>query len=278
MEIISLKNRLLKHKFLYWLLRPLYKFVKYLINKILEKKLVRLERYVDTKDFSFNHRGLLTKQNSDFMREPDFISAFQKGLRQYEDFYGGKDKKKNRSYWERHVVLWAAHHAAKLAGDFVECGVSSGIASMSVVSYLDFNKLTGRKFYLFDTFNGLDKRFATEKEYKKYEHAYLDSYEFVKESFKEYPNVILVRGSIPLTLSRAKIAKVAYLHIDMNCVIPEKEAIKYFWPKLVPGAIVILDDYGLASHKEQKKAMDEFAFLEKVKILSLPTGQGMIIK
>lgn len=68
---------------------------------------------------------------------------------------------------------------------------------MTLVNYLDFNSLD-RKFYLFDTYNGLDKRFSTEKEYDKFKDQYPDSYQFVKDSFKDYKNVILVGGGNPI--------------------------------------------------------------------------------
>ncbi len=62
----------------------------------------------------------------------------------------------------------------------------------------------------------------------------------------------------------------------MNCVIPEIAAIEHFYPKLSIGAVILLDDYGW--HFLQKKAMDKWADKMGVTILSLPTGQGMVIK
>ncbi|MFM6908271.1 MAG: hypothetical protein ACKPKT_24985, partial [Dolichospermum sp.] len=63
-----------------------------------------------------------------------------------------------------------------------------------------------------------------------------------------------------------------------NCTLPEIAALNFFWDKLVSGAIVVLDDYGFAPHIEQKKAHDMFATQHNVIVLSLPTGQGIIIK
>jgi hypothetical protein len=64
----------------------------------------------------------------------------------------------------------------------------------------------------------------------------------------------------------------------MNNVLPEIAAIEYFWDKLVQGGIVVLDDYGFTSHLQQKLAFDEFAKRVGVLILTLPTGQGLILK
>ncbi len=40
--------------------------------------------------------------------------------------------------------------------------------------------------------------------------------------------LVIVKGSVPKTLPQVDIRKVAYLHIDMNCVLPEVEALKFF--------------------------------------------------
>ncbi len=71
---------------------------------------------------------------------------------------------------------------------------------------------------------------------------------------------------------------VCYLSLDMNVVAPERAAIEFFWDKLVPGAPVILDDYGWLGYRPQKRALDEFAASRGVMILTLPTGQGLLLK
>ena len=42
----------------------------------------------------------------------------------------------------------------------------------------------------------------------------------------------------------------------MNIVLPEIAAIEFFWDRLVPGAMVLLDDYGWSTHTAQKLAFD----------------------
>ena len=43
----------------------------------------------------------------------------------------------------------------------------------------------------------------------------------------------------------------------MNITEPEIEAANYFWDKMVPGGVIILDDYGFTAHINQKHAFDE---------------------
>ncbi|MBF0216027.1 MAG: class I SAM-dependent methyltransferase [Candidatus Omnitrophica bacterium] len=217
--------------------------------------------------------GLMSFKNCDFMKNPNFIKSCEIGMRQI----GAHDD--NFEGWPRHVNLWAAYHARNLRGDFVECGVWKGSNAMSIIQYLDFAGMPDRKFYLFDTFKGLDKDFSTTWEYDRLAKVYEeDLYDYVRDSFKKYSNVIIVRGPVPRTLQTVEIGEVAYLSIDMNCVIPEVESIKYFWPKLVPGAIVVFDDYGWGGHEKQKEAIDKVALSLGVEILTLPTGQGLMIK
>ena len=68
------------------------------------------------------------------------------------------------------------------------------------------------------------------------------------------------------------------MSLDMNIAEPEVAALAFFWDKLVPGAVVTLDDYAWADHQPQKRALDAFAASVGVRILTLPTGQGLIIR
>jgi hypothetical protein len=42
--------------------------------------------------------------------------------------------------------------------------------------------------------------------------------------------------------------------------------------------MILLDDYAYPGYPLSKKGMDEFANRKGVQVLSLPTGQGLIIK
>jgi O-methyltransferase len=177
-----------------------------------------------------------------------------------------------------YICCWAATQASKLSGDFVECGVNDGWLSLTICKYLDFNAL-GKSFYLFDTYNGIPAEQVLERERERAAlHQYVDCYEATKVKFAAFPGAKLVRGRVPDTLSTVDIDKVSYLSIDMNIAKPERDAIEFFWPKLVPGGIVVLDDYAFGGYDAQHEAMDEFAASVGTSILTLPTGQGLIVK
>ena len=64
----------------------------------------------------------------------------------------------------------------------------------------------------------------------------------------------------------------------MNCAPPEVAALRFFWPRLTPGAFVLLDDYANRGRDEQRLAMDAVARELDVSICTLPTGQGLLMK
>jgi hypothetical protein len=107
---------------------------------------------------------------------------------------------------------------------------------------------------------------------------YSECFEIARRNFAPFPKAVLVRGKVPDTLRSVDIEQVCYLSIDMNIVEPEIAAIEFFWDKLSPGAPVILDDYGWSTYLLQKEAMDRFAEQRGVRILTLPTGQGLLLK
>jgi hypothetical protein len=152
---------------------------------------------------------------------------------------------------------------------------------------LDWNS-TARRFYLLDTFAGVDKRYVSHDdlalgvlERNEREIAsgfYTLDVDDVRRNFAEWRNVRIIVGTVPETLSEIESDQFAFAHIDMNCAPPEVAAAEFLWPRLVPGAIILLDDYAYEGYRSQKLAMDGFARSKGVMIMSLPTGQGLIIK
>ncbi len=225
----------------------------------------------------YNQDSLLTSHNHDFMNDPKFMTAYQRGVKATEEAYN--------IHWRVHVALWVASQAKRMEGDFVECGVNRGFFTSCIMSYIDWNSL-GKRFFLFDTFQGIDEKYMSDEEKNKgrfeaHKGMYSECYDQVVENFSEFDGVHIVRGSVPETLSLPildDLEQVCYLSIDMNCAAPEIAAADFFWNKMVKGAWVLLDDYAYVGYDEQKKAHDAFARSKGIDILSLPTGQGLYRK
>ena len=221
---------------------------------------------------NYNQDGLATAHRADFLTDELFNESYRLGE-------STGSFRENRIQWRAHVACWAASHAKLLEGDFVECGVYRGGLSRAIINYIGFQNLP-KRFYLLDTYEGLVDAYISDEEKQRGKAAggYEECYEAVKKTFEGFPNVRIIRGAVPETLSQVDTDKVAYLSLDMNCAPPEIAAAEFFWDKLVPGGLILLDDYNWVGYEPQKRAFDAFAVRRGIKVLNLPTGQGLIIK
>jgi len=230
--------------------------------------------------YIYHQDGLFSIHNHEFISDPNFIKAYQRGVKASS----GVD---SLFHWRVHVVLWVAQSAGKLPGDFVECGVNKGFYSSAIMEYLNWNSLD-KTFFLLDTFRGIDERFVNEEEKRlgrlEINQKVLEQggYEMdvaaVKANFSQWERVRIIQGAVPETLCQVEAERVAYVHLDMNCAIPEQAAAEFFWPRLVPGGFMLFDDYAYFGFEPQHAALNGFAESKGIKILSLPTGQGVVVK
>jgi hypothetical protein len=249
----------------------IFKFLNYFHN--LFRKILRKKKFYVYTNYPFNRDGLATKFNFEFIKQKDFLNAYNVSMAP-------------RMEWRAHVLGWAAKHAINLGnGDFVECGTHTGGTASFVFFYSKLYE-TNKKFYLIDTFTGLVENLISNEEKKEWKKNKVDPRKVfncdvesvVRDRFRKYKNIKIVKGEIPKVLQKLKIKKISYLHIDLNSAIPEIAALNFFWDKIPRGGVIIADDYGWPSHTVQKKEWDKFIKSKKNRILSLPTGQGLIIK
>jgi O-methyltransferase len=227
---------------------------------------------------TYDTDGFATKHNADFIQDPRFARAYERGLAVPHP-YGP-----NLHFeWRVYTACWVASNALRLPGDLVECGVATGIFSRAICYYSDFGHFADKTFWLLDTYEGYPAAQATAAERSsgltdRLSTYYSDTYDVVRESFEPFPNVRLVKGMIPETLPEVTSERIAYLSLDCNAAAPELASIETFWDRLVPGAFILMDDYGWAPCFSQKQAMDGFAAKHGLSVFSLPTGQGLLIK
>ena len=156
--------------------------------------------------------GLRSVHNHAFLDDPAYQAALARAIQ--------ADRSLGFMTWRLHVVLWAAKHALKLEGDFVECGVNRGFFSSAVMTYLDWNQ-QNRNFFLFDTFQGIATELLSAEEVEvgrlMNNEQYTECYERTAANFAEFDRVRLIRGTVPTSLNEVDIQQVSYLSIDMNC-------------------------------------------------------------
>lgn len=227
----------------------------------------------------YDQDGLRSVHNHEFMEEPAFQEAYARGVLAVGSDYNW--------HWRVHTGLWAACMAAHLPGDFVECGVNKGFMSSAIMRLLDWNS-QDRCFNLLDTFSGVDCRYLShadidvgvvERNKREIECGfYTFDIESVRQNFSEWKNTKIIVGAIPESLVEITSKQIAFIHLDLNCSKPEVAASEYLWDRIVPGGIILMDDYGYVGYGSQKLGMDAFARSKGLPILSLPTGQGLLIK
>ena len=71
--------------------------------------------------------------------------------------------------------------------------------------------------------------------------------------------------------------RISLLHLDVDLYEPTLAALKAFYPLVVPGGLVVFDEYGLVEWPGESKAAEEYfgdkmPRLEKFPFPSLPGG------
>ena len=179
--------------------------------------------------------------------------------------------------WRIHTLVWAVKSVMHLQGDLVECGVFRGFKSDFLCRYFEIDSLN-KKFWLFDTFEGMCEKYSDGSPIDKAEHNKPQLYEFVQERFSNYQNVNICKGVVPDIFDVTVPERVIFLHLDMNSYLAETGALEILWPKMPIGAVVILDDYGFYEFKAQKENEDKWFEERGQFVLELPSGQGLVVK
>ena len=218
-----------------------------------------------------------------FLDDPAFADAYAriKGSHQYDQYASP-----HTVAWRLHTLVWAARNGLALDGDFVECGVFKGDFAWVVAQATNFVRQR-RTFYLYDTFSGFAPAYSSAEDFPDApgffnfaNDVYADPaiYDEVVRKFRGLPNVRIVRGVLPDTLSEAAPDRIAFLHIDLNSPAAEIATLERLFDRVVPNGIIVFDDYGWHLFRKQKEAEDAFMAARGYQILELPTGQGMVVK
>jgi O-methyltransferase len=182
---------------------------------------------------------------------------------------------------DRCQVLYSIAHniaARRLPGDTAECGVRYGKSSYFVMSALNDRN---RPHHLCDSFEGLSTPGDADAETVARRDAWragdLAADEaIVHEKLKDFPQCRFHRGWIPDCFVGLEERRFAFVHIDVDLFEPTLAAFEFFYPRLVPGAVMVCDDYGFASCPGARRAVDEY-FAGRADVpIELPSGQALI--
>ena len=203
-------------------------------------------------------------RNISMLDDGDFVKAWEENVESQSD---------TAIVWRRYILACAGYHCVQLDGDFVECGAYTGVGVKTVVDYLGGVEFP-KTFWLYDLF---------EHEDGMLHHAMPDHgpdlEPRVRDKFRTYPQVRIFKGAIPEVFEGQSPQAIAYLHIDLNQPVAEVAALEALFDRVVPGGIVILDDYEWSGvYRTQKLAEDPWFEARQYRVFPLPTGQGIVIK
>ena len=231
---------------------------------------------------SWGDKLLTLDKSAGFMEQEAFRSAFDsiRGSHQYDE-YNGSDG----IAWRLNTLCWAARCGASTGGDFVECGVFKGDMAWVVLCTLGIK--TAPKFFLYDSFEGFSPAYSSGEDFPK-NPGFLDFanriyrteglYEYVTKRFAPYQQVRVIKGFLPDTLDIESPQQIGFLHVDLNSPRAEIAVLDRLFDRVLPGGVVVFDDYGWKLFEKQKYLEDEFMRARGYEVLELPTGQGLVVK
>jgi len=166
----------------------------------------------------------------------------------------------------------------RVPGAIVECGVWRGGSMMAAAITLLEAGDCSRELYLFDTFEGMtapgarDVSMSGEHAARAAPAGSCESHEAEVEANLRstgYPleRIRLVKGRVEETVPREAPRQIALLRLDTDWYESTRHELLHLYPRLSPGGVLIIDDYGHWSGARQ--AVDEyFAALSPRPLLS----------
>ena len=99
-----------------------------------------------------------------------------------------------------------------------------------------------------------------------------------RESLTDFRSHIDIRpGWIPDTFQGLEQNRYAFAHVDVDIYQSTLDCCEYFYPRLVPGGVLLFDEYTFAAARGEKDAVDEFFADKPESPITLPTGQALIL-
>jgi O-methyltransferase len=138
-----------------------------------------------------------------------------------------------------------------LEGNLAEIGTFNGGST-----YLIAGLLPHKTLYAYDTFSGLPEPTIHDNYHKQGE--FCANYDDVNGFLSELSNVKLIQSTFPDKSNIIENEKFCLVHIDVDLYQPYKDCLNFFYPRMVKGGVIILDDYDGGGCAGAKKASDEF--------------------
>lgn len=165
-------------------------------------------------------------------------------------------------------------------GDILEVGVWRGGSGALLARASEQASLSGRVF-LADTFQGVVKAGDKDSKYVGGEHADT-SLEIVDSLLSEQlglNNFEILQGIFPDHTGSAIAGRSFRLcHIDVDVYNSARDVNEWVWPRLVPGGVVVYDDYGFEPCAGVTRYVNEQLGLKDRMVLHNLNGHAIVMK
>jgi hypothetical protein len=222
--------------------------------------------------YAFAGDGIATNHFCPFLEDAEFTALFEEIV---EPWLGRRVDLR----WRVWILTQAARQSSPLPGNFVEFGVYRGGYAFMVLSRTALRD--DQRFYLFDTFAGIPGTRLTERENADGFAKRLSdtSVEHVSKLLARWRSrLVFVEGDVFETIPQTETGPLAFASLDLNASGATGEALRYLYPRLVPGAMLVMDDYGWAGYEDQRAVIDGFFEGKPERVMALPTGQALVVK
>ena len=177
--------------------------------------------------------------------------------------------------WPRcHVLYRTAMNACQLTGSVAEVGVYRGGSARILTEVF---AEAGKTVNLFDTFEGMPQ---VEPDLDLHRQGDFSdtSVEKVESQLEGLSNYRILKGLFPETAEPVAGEKFCLAHIDVDIYKSVMDCCDFFYSRLVPGGVMVFDDYGEPTCPGARKAVDEFFATRRETPVYVPTGQCLIHK
>jgi O-methyltransferase len=175
---------------------------------------------------------------------------------------------RSRPLWGRRLrfisMLQYAATTLSLPGESAECGCARGLSAFCIAALTKIAsnpQFTGTGFHVFDSFEGLSEPAPEDVDPNSINPnmvagKFKFSVDLVKKHLHAFPDISFYPGWIPSRFEDVADKKFRFLNLDVDLYQPTRDALMFFYPRLVPGGLIVCDDFNWAG---AKRAVEECA-------------------
>jgi hypothetical protein len=170
------------------------------------------------------------------------------------------------------ILTWV-RSAIRLGGDLAEAGVFQGGSARLICAAKGDAPL--HLFDVFDTLQGAAPLDAAELAVRDYFDAVYAPLKQVQTLLAPWPEVYFHPGLFPRSAESVADRRFSFVHLDLDLADGTASALDFFYPRLLPGGVIIGDDYGLAPIRETFAA---YLAGRSHACAVMPWGQVVVVK